>query len=83
MGWTGHLRGAVHMCSMGVRHSRMSRSQVIDNDLNPKWNEDFKLLVHEPEHQVALPPLDTTTTYNTGHTAHKLQPHCIRDRQQQ
>lgn len=32
----------------------MSRSQVIDNDLNPKWNEDFKLLVHEPEHQVPL-----------------------------
>ncbi len=30
----------------------MSRSQVIDNDLNPKWNEDFKLLVHEPDHQV-------------------------------
>ncbi|BDA48413.1 Synaptotagmin-2 [Coccomyxa sp. Obi] len=36
---------------LGVRSSRMSRSQVIDNDLNPKWNEDFKLLVHEPEHQ--------------------------------
>jgi len=32
----------------------MSRSQVIDNDLNPKWNEDFKLLVHEPDHQVRL-----------------------------
>ena len=30
----------------------MSRSQVINNDLNPKWNEDFKILVHEPEHQV-------------------------------
>ena len=30
----------------------MSRSQVINNDLNPKWDEDFKLLVHEPEHQV-------------------------------
>ena len=37
---------------MGVRHTHMSRSQVIDNDLNPKWDEDFKLLVHEPEHQV-------------------------------
>ncbi|CAL5224210.1 g6855 [Coccomyxa viridis] len=37
---------------MGVRASRMSRSQVINNDLHPKWNEDFKLLVHEPEHQV-------------------------------
>ncbi len=31
----------------------MATSQVIDNDLNPKWNEDFKLLVHEPEHQVS------------------------------
>ncbi len=30
----------------------MARSQVIDNDLNPKWDEEFKLLVHEPEHQV-------------------------------
>ncbi|KAK9917790.1 hypothetical protein WJX75_008296 [Coccomyxa subellipsoidea] len=36
---------------LGVRASRMARSQVIDNDLNPKWNEGFKLLVHEPEHQ--------------------------------
>lgn len=35
----------------------MSRSQVINNDLNPKWNEDFKLLVHEPEHQVLHPAL--------------------------
>ena len=32
----------------------MSRSQVINNDLNPKWNEDFKILVHEPEHQVRV-----------------------------
>lgn len=32
----------------------MATSQVIDNDLNPKWNEEFKLLVHEPEHQVSL-----------------------------
>ena len=40
--------------SMGVRASRMSRSQVINNDLHPKWNEDFKLLVHEPEHQVNI-----------------------------
>ena len=30
----------------------MVSSQVIDNNLNPKWDEDFKLLVHEPEHQV-------------------------------
>lgn len=37
----------------------MARSQVIDNDLNPKWNEGFKLLVHEPEHQAShsLAPL--------------------------
>ena len=42
----------MHMCSMGVRHSRMTKSQVINNDLHPKWNEDFKLLVHEPDHHV-------------------------------
>ncbi|CAK0785413.1 hypothetical protein CVIRNUC_008622 [Coccomyxa viridis] len=36
---------------MGVRQTHRSRSQVINNDLNPKWNEDFKILVHEPEHQ--------------------------------
>ena len=42
----------VCMRRMGVRQTHMSRSQVIDNDLNPKWNEDFKILVHEPEHQV-------------------------------
>ncbi|EIE27751.1 hypothetical protein COCSUDRAFT_45975 [Coccomyxa subellipsoidea C-169] len=36
---------------LGVRSSRMARSQVIDNNLNPKWDEEFKLLVHEPEHQ--------------------------------
>jgi hypothetical protein len=33
----------------------MLRSQVINNDLNPKWDEDFKILVHEPEHQVGAP----------------------------
>lgn len=33
----------------------MMRSQVINNDLNPKWDEDFKILVHEPEHQVGAP----------------------------
>ncbi len=42
---------------LGVRASRMVSSQVIDNDLNPKWNEDFKLLVHEPEHQASPYPL--------------------------
>ena len=40
------------MRRMGVRQKHMSKSQVINNDLNPKWNEDFKILVHEPEHQV-------------------------------
>ena len=51
------------MCSMGVRASRMSRSQVINNDLHPKWNEDFKLLVHEPEHQVPLSaPIPSSTS---------------------
>ena len=44
-------------CRVGVRASRMLRSQVIDNDLNPKWDEDFKLLVHEPEHQVRIATL--------------------------
>ena len=40
------------MHRMGVRQKHMSKSQVIYNDRNPKWNEDFKILVHEPEHQV-------------------------------
>lgn len=39
-------------CRLGVRASRMVSSQVMENNLNPKWDEDFKLLVHEPEHQV-------------------------------
>ena len=43
---------AVRVRRLGVRASRMLRSQVINNDLNPKWDEDFKILVHEPEHQV-------------------------------
>ena len=30
----------------------MVTSQVIENDRHPKWNEEFQLLVHEPEHQV-------------------------------
>lgn len=30
----------------------MVSSQVIDNERHPKWNEEFQLLVHEPEHQV-------------------------------
>ena len=33
----------------------MSKSQVINNDLNPKWNEDFKILVHEHEQKLRPP----------------------------
>ena len=57
------------MRRMGVRQTHRSRSQVINNDLNPKWNEDFKILVHEPEHQVrgaqGMVCCDCHCTYHT------------------
>jgi hypothetical protein len=40
----------------------MATSQVIDNDLSPKWDEDFKLLVHEPDHQVRFEDIYSLAT---------------------
>ncbi|KAK9807354.1 hypothetical protein WJX73_005591 [Symbiochloris irregularis] len=36
---------------MFVRDKRIQKSQVKENSKNPKWNEDFKFLVHEPDYQ--------------------------------
>ena len=39
-------------CRLFVRDKRIQKSQVKENSKNPKWNEDFKFLVHEPDYQV-------------------------------
>ena len=35
-----------------VRDKVIFRSQVKENNHHPRWNEDFKFLVHEPQYQV-------------------------------
>lgn len=34
-----------------VRDKRKLKTQVKENTTRPEWNEEFQLLVHEPEHQ--------------------------------
>lgn len=47
----------VSACRLFVRDKRIQKSQVKENSKNPKWNEDFKFLVHEPDYQVHPSPL--------------------------
>ena len=44
----------VNMCMdrLFVRDKAVLKSQVKENSKHPKWNEEFKFLVHEPEYQV-------------------------------
>ena len=35
-----------------MRDKVIFRSQVKENNHHPRWNEDFKFLVHEPQYQV-------------------------------
>ncbi|DBA72057.1 TPA: hypothetical protein ACH3X2_010790 [Trebouxia sp. C0005] len=35
-----------------VRDKRKLKTQIKQNTTKPEWNEEFQLLVHEPEHQV-------------------------------
>lgn len=35
-----------------VRYTTQLRTSTKDNNANPTWNENFKLLVHDPDHQV-------------------------------
>ena len=60
-----HSGGAA--CRVGVRASRMWRSQVINHEKNPEWDEDFKLLVHEPEHQARARPHDMCPSSHRWH----------------
>ena len=39
-------------CRLYVRDKVIFRSQVKENNHHPRWNEDFKFLVHEPQYQV-------------------------------
>ena len=34
-----------------MRDKRKLKTQVKENTTRPEWNEEFQLLVHEPEHQ--------------------------------
>lgn len=38
-------------CRLFVRDKRKLKTQVKENTTRPEWNEEFQLLVHEPEHQ--------------------------------
>ena len=35
-----------------TRDKNVLKSQVKQNSKHPRWNEEFKLLVHEPDYQV-------------------------------
>lgn len=39
---------------MFVRDKTVLKSQVKQNSSHPRWNEQFKFLVHEPEYQVNM-----------------------------
>jgi len=36
---------------LSVREGRVLRTRTIDNDLNPKWNQSFNLLVDDLDTQ--------------------------------
>lgn len=39
------------LCRLFVRDKRKLKTQVKQNTTKPVWNEEFQLLIHEPEHQ--------------------------------
>ena len=47
-----HLR-VLNACRLYVRDKVIYRSQVMENNHHPRWNEDFKFLIHEPQYQVS------------------------------
>ncbi len=47
-----HLTPATSRCAqLSVREGRVLRTRTIDNDLNPKWNQSFNLLVDDLDTQ--------------------------------
>ncbi len=38
-------------CRLFVRDKRKLKTQIKQNTTKPTWNEEFQLLIHEPEHQ--------------------------------
>ena len=46
-----------------MRDKVIYRSQVMENNHHPRWNEDFKFLVHEPQYQAC--PTHFFTTFPT------------------
>lgn len=44
----------IHLCAcrLFTRDKRKVKTQVKQNTLHPSWDEDFQLLVHEPQHQL-------------------------------
>ena len=46
-----HCSNHFETCRLFVRDKRKLKTQVKENTTRPTWNEEFQLLIHEPDHQ--------------------------------